>query len=443
MLVTAIDGEAIGGEYALIQSSAGDTLRSPSGPREIFEWLLGVGAECDRVCGYGIDYDVCNWLRGLPAQSLTCLRHKGRCYVRLKDGFGAHSYSLQYQRGQSFSIARMETGGKVSGFVRVEDLNCWFRAPFVDTALEWDCLSDATAEEMLAHKGLRGVSDEDIGDYNAMEVLAMADLYDSVAAFLASVGIPLMSPLTPGNCASRLMQRYKVPKRYTDPALGEYVKGGWMHTARTGIFEGAAHYDINSAYPWALTELPGFGWIKDLYNARQGLSNDNPGRSLIKLVLSSVWGKLAQKSGSWYDPSRANYVTSRINHRLQSAMTAAGGRGIAAHVDGAWMTPSRGRIEPRDSSLKLGAWRRTDYDEVLLASSGMYWARLGPNWKCAGMTDRLGFTAADAFASYRAGETRVELKQPRMWTLAMSCDSGKWDQLGRFDEAKVSVKFSR
>lgn len=267
MNVVAIDGEAIAGRgYCLLQSSAGGLLEAPRPlqTHEVFEWLIEQGAGADRLVAYGLDYDVCHWLRGGAPSDLRRLAAKGQCWVTA----GGQSYRIVYWPRSMFAVSRMvpHGGGKSNGFARVVDMAPWARKAFLPAVVEWDCAGENVAAELATMKALRGRFDEtmleEIRSYNETEVLCLTELYHAIHAFLSEAGLPCPSVLLPGAVASYLMRRHRVPglpesvPAEVVAAAREAFRGGRMQVQRFGHFGRTLHYDMRSAYGSGLRSLP-------------------------------------------------------------------------------------------------------------------------------------------------------------------------------------------
>src|SRR5205823_1477371 len=139
--ILGVDGEAIGGEYCLLGSSSYSqlSLRGQLASRQCFDFLIDCASRHERLCGYGIGYDVCQWIKDLTDSQLDRLCKKGQCYTEL----GLRFYRVIYVPNVKFQVDRLkgvptnELGRMVEGSATVVDLMRWHRKPFSDVADGW------------------------------------------------------------------------------------------------------------------------------------------------------------------------------------------------------------------------------------------------------------------------------------------------------------------
>jgi hypothetical protein len=139
------------------------------------------------------------------------------------------------------------------------------------------------------------------------------------------------------------------------------------------------------------TEYP-FGWVEDVYNTRQEWkSKGYPSQLALKLLLNSMYGKLAQRVG-WNEDKRtgpayhqlewAGWVTSNCRAMLWDVMRRIPYRSIiAVETDGLYTTTNPATLGITNSK-ELGGWEIEQYDEILYVQSGLAWLRKGNDWIC-------------------------------------------------------------
>lgn len=161
-----------------------------------------------------------------------------------------------------------------------------------------------------------------------------------------------------------------------------------------------------------------YEWVRDTYALRREWKNaGNPSQLALKLMLNSLYGKMAQRVGwneerrtppTWHQLEWAGWVTSNTRAMLWEAMCAilrhdpSGRSIIAVETDGLYTTvhPSialggrRGNSSTDllgsgmagypsvESSTELGGWEIERYDEILYVQSGLAWLRKGDTWVC-------------------------------------------------------------
>ena len=265
-----IDGELIDGAYRLLGASDREPLQSDRALRtaEVFDYLLALAGS--RVYGYGIGLDVAHWMRDLTIGELQHLAANGRCYTEQ----GGRYYRVRYQAGKKFSLQLLDgfplgRRPKTIASVTVSDLMRWHRRPFVAVAEEWKVGTARNREFVGAMKQVRSdFSKTDapgVAEYNRIECEMIAELAADMTESLYALGYSIPHPFTPGSVASAFMTKrcWGVRGHYADPpepareAVSTAFFGGRQQTFRFGRFrDGARHYDIRSAYGWALSQLP-------------------------------------------------------------------------------------------------------------------------------------------------------------------------------------------
>lgn len=163
-------------------------------------------------------------------------------------------------------------------------------------------------------------------------------------------------------------------------------------------------YEIDEC--WDFVEFSNdrpFDWVNNTYELRrQWKKQKNASQLALKLLLNSLYGKMAQRVGwneikrtppRWHQLEWAGWVTSYCRAMLWDAMQRIPQeRLIAVETDGLYTTmppdvvlgDSYGRTEVAGirsgdyaSSTELGGWEVETYDEILYVQSGLAWLRKG------------------------------------------------------------------
>jgi hypothetical protein len=170
---------------------------------------------------------------------------------------------------------------------------------------------------------------------------------------------------------------------------------------------------------WENAERP-YEWVEDTYALRrQWKADGNASQLALKLLMNSLYGKMAQRVGwneekftapTWHQLEWAGWVTSNCRAMLWDAMRRIPFDGlIAVETDGLYTTvhpkhvignvPLRrtgtgeiagsARADPAElrsaldySSKELGGWEVEVYDELVYVQSGLAWLRKGDKWIC-------------------------------------------------------------
>lgn len=183
------------------------------------------------------------------------------------------------------------------------------------------------------------------------------------------------------------------PKRYEIVEGWEYAE--WNVTSQTSI--------TSSVNP-----LP-YSWLTDTYALRkQWKRQGNASQLALKLMMNSLYGKMAQRVGwneakrtapNWHQLEWAGWVTSYCRAMLWAAMQRIPFAGLlAVETDGLYTTVPPDvilgseygervgdagiRSGDYSSSEDLGGWEVKTYDEILYVQSGLAWLRKRDKWEC-------------------------------------------------------------
>lgn len=125
-----------------------------------------------------------------------------------------------------------------------------------------------------------------------------------------------------------------------------------------------------------------YAFIRDMYEKRRVMAEDDGARIALKLGMNSVYGKTAQRKG-WNRPGRkpgapvwhqlewAGYITSWTRAKLFSAMRLMGDSIIAVETDGIYTTTDPATIGI-EHSTELGGWKIEQFKQMLYLQNGMY-----------------------------------------------------------------------
>lgn len=143
------------------------------------------------------------------------------------------------------------------------------------------------------------------------------------------------------------------------------------------ILEGWEYQDDGS--------LP-LAWVNDVYETRaQWKREGNPSQMALKLLLNSMYGKMAQRVG-WERTGKApqthqlewaGYVTSHARAKLFRAMLLAQDGLLGVETDGIFST----RPLALDVGPHLGQWEAEQYDGMIYLQSGFYFKRAHGEWE--------------------------------------------------------------
>lgn len=266
------------------------------------------GPKAPIYVAYFFDYDVTMMLRKLPHKVLVNLMDREKRTKILRQGGRKVTYTkpitwcgfhFDYMPGKEFKVRRSAPVGeakdgspKFAPYVVVSDVGSFFQCRFIKTIKDWEIGSAVQHEQIAAGKDMRadfGVMTPEIIEYNELEMILLAALMDSFRSVCIEVGYIPKKWQGPGYLASAMMDKHGIVKNDSIPCLtppdvfvgtahsperdaalakawevlglrdaaqAAYY-GGRSEVSVIGRVPGPVYqYDINSAYPHAITQLP-------------------------------------------------------------------------------------------------------------------------------------------------------------------------------------------
>lgn len=140
---------------------------------------------------------------------------------------------------------------------------------------------------------------------------------------------------------------------------------------------------VHASYRWIPSpdHNPPFVWMEALYAKRlvAKLEGSNGLQLALKLVMNSIYGKLAQSRGvnplkgtGYTNFVLAGLITSTTRARLYRTACMFPGSVVAFATDGVYMLKA---LELNLSNTVLGAWTETVYDAITIVQAGVYWIK--------------------------------------------------------------------
>jgi hypothetical protein len=170
---------------------------------------------------------------------------------------------------------------------------------------------------------------------------------------------------------------------------------GWYWSPEASMVAGCDGVEICEGWEWIPAEpaLRPFGFLADMYAARQKIGKANVMSMPYKLGPNSLYGKFAQRVGFTTDPDGnchpprshclplAGWVTSYTRAMLYNVLRQVPrDRLIAVETDGIYMAHDPAGLDGVVMGSGLGEWDATVYDELLYVQSGVYHRRSGSQW---------------------------------------------------------------
>lgn len=265
--IIAIDGEGItdqDGEhrYVMLACSDQDDCATDTfiegkslNTVQCFEWLLNL-PKWHLIVGFSIGYDICKWIRSLPKEYLEELGPSASGMVTWRD------YRIKWAPTKYISIKH--TDGRS---VFIYDVFGFYQRSFVAALEEWKTGTDEQVTRIRKMKESRSTfSNESLAEmlaYCQEECSLLVQLVQKLRDALIEGGIPMRQWYGAGAVAAAIMEKERVknylervpPVKYSIPILSGYY-GGRFDLAATGQHDNVWLYDIRSAYPHILRQLP-------------------------------------------------------------------------------------------------------------------------------------------------------------------------------------------
>jgi hypothetical protein len=432
--------------------------------------------------GFAFDYDVNMILRNLTVPQFRRLRETGSCLL------GDHEYRIEHIPGKWFRVTHYRQPKNVT--VTIYDVWGFFQSSFVK-ALK----ANIPDHELMVHlpeieagKDKRSeftfAQFEFIKQYWEIESVLFHALVNQLRDYLYDAELFIAKWHGPGELANYAYRTNGIRNHKSDFGSGIYdlarygYAGGRFERFHIGRYQNAYAYDINSAYPFAISHLPSLsegrwehvenvshdriaefgiyrvslrqrlgqpagpvfcrdrrgnisypwmvdgwywspeikamlaanphlessvlegweyvGWetrpfefVADVYRERRRMKAAGIGTQIaLKLLLNSLYGKMAQRAGwkrtgsapAWHQLEWAGWVTSFTRAQLYTVMASLKyDELIAVETDGLFSTLEPEKIGLKDSS-ELGGWEVTPIDELIYLQSGFYSKRVGNQW---------------------------------------------------------------
>jgi hypothetical protein len=268
----AFDGEGISDyegaqqRYVLFGNSLHQSIEAHNLTyHEIFDFLLKCKQENPNsyFVMFGMNYDINMFVKDIPVSIVKNLWSEGSCVYR--------GYRLTYLPSKMFTVSK----DKVS--IVLYDLFSFFQQSFVEALKGFKIVDDETLATIIAGKEERG-SFNDVGmdfvrNYFFTEVKALALLAEELRVSLVKANIYISKWHGPGAIANFLLSKNRVDvHRSSVNDLAPFVyAGGRFEQFKIGYHDGPVfQYDIRSAYPEALAQLPNLdsGWHYVSYPVR-------------------------------------------------------------------------------------------------------------------------------------------------------------------------------
>lgn len=280
-----IVADALEHRFTLLANSEGDTLYNAKGitTAQALKFLTDVGRYHPRAIHvfFAGNYDCNCLLRDLTREDVIMLvpeRGQPRSKILYKCETG--HYRIQWIPRKQLSIWKIqldEDGRRVTKWkngrreavieakITLWDIFGFFQGSFVGAIKKWlpGCPDLQIIEQGKAARGeFDSWSREDLERYNAAELRVLVQLVDKVRTALMDLGLSISRWDGAGAVAAAMLKRHNM-REYLPP-LPELIEraashayfGGRIERGQFGTARDVWAYDVNSAYPAVIADLP-------------------------------------------------------------------------------------------------------------------------------------------------------------------------------------------
>lgn len=243
---------------------------------DILDYIISIGERYPRAVhvGYGFRYDMNMIVQTMAIPDKAILKLENQVTIRPPSRPGI-KYRIEWLPGKSFSVTkRWGRGKRDATTVTIDDVVSFFACPFIKAveSILGDELSEEDREVVAHGKEARGDNLwEDMPDvlrYWRAEIKLMERMTEAFREVMFRAGFKLTRWYGPGALASYVIRtkglKDHIQNRPFEQAVHQASKhayaGGRFELFRIGRIEGPVYgYDINSAYPYALSNAPSLG----------------------------------------------------------------------------------------------------------------------------------------------------------------------------------------
>lgn len=262
--------------FVLFGNSTGKAIYNPKGipQKELLQWIIDQKFPPNvRHVIFGGSYDFNKILCGMPPHTVKKL-HSNKNWTH----FG--EFAFRYRPRKELVIARVKPGynpelslkKQSSGYIRLWDVIGFFQNTFVNVLREWypECPElDLIISGKIARLDFDGDDTEFMKMYNAAECRALVEVMNRLHAQLNKTELRIARWDGAGAVAGQLFRTFNLRKAFYNgkekielpPEIGDASRygyfGGRIESGFMGHYVGPIfNYDINSAYPFAASQLP-------------------------------------------------------------------------------------------------------------------------------------------------------------------------------------------
>lgn len=269
---TDIDGEH---RYMLLQCSTGAYIDAPQlSTAECLDMMLREAKRNPKTIHviYGGGYDATHILRDLPLELIAGLKdnEKIHWWIEESETQRQNYYTINYLPHKWFEVSGFDWESRTWAHIKIFDVMTFFQSSFIK-ALESRKIE--VPEVIATGKATRATFTyediEEIREYCQQELEMLVMLCGTLRAEFDEAGIWVTQFHGPGAVASALFKQHGIRNHMSppEPAIERAAQhayfGGHFEQFQAGHYDGKVYlYDINSAYPFHIQNLPSLAGAK-------------------------------------------------------------------------------------------------------------------------------------------------------------------------------------
>lgn len=263
---TDTDGEH---RYMLLQSSTGDYIDAPRLTTiECLEMIMKVGAENRKAIHviYGGGYDATHILRDIPPEIMEGLKDNNPIIydVPETDTQRRNFFKIRYLPHKWLDITGFDWESRTPVHIKIYDVMTFFQSSFIKALQSRKIEVDDVITSGKASRNTFTYQDiDEIRQYCQLELEYLVRLCNQLRSEFDEAGIYVTQFHGPGAVASAIFKEYGIREHMEAPtpdierAAQHSYFGGHFEQYKAGHYDGKVWlYDINSAYPHNIRNLP-------------------------------------------------------------------------------------------------------------------------------------------------------------------------------------------
>jgi hypothetical protein len=255
--------------YMLLQSSTGAYIDAPRlSSQECLEFILRIGAENPKTIHviFGGGYDATHILRDLPLELVAQLKDNNQIFwdCPKTDSTNRNVFKINYLPHKWLEITGFDWVTMKYVHVKIFDVMTYFQSSFIAALNSRQIpVPDVIASGKASRNTFTYNDIDEIKIYCQQELELLVTLCYRLREEFDEAGIYVTQWHGPGAVASAIYKEFGVRKHMREPephierAAQHAYFGGHFEQYKAGHYDGKVYlYDINSAYPYHIANLP-------------------------------------------------------------------------------------------------------------------------------------------------------------------------------------------